>query len=91
MLTSVETVDLSDGGALAMVSEEEAPAVGSLLNIELDVTCETKCNSSERKFTCSAKVVRRYDPGLPKRTGVAMEFSQPLELDLESSGWLPSS
>ncbi len=77
-----QTVDISDGGTLIAVSPEAAPAVGSVVEISMEVPTGNPPTWPARVFTSKARVVRHRDLGQPGKTGVAMEFLQPLKLDL---------
>jgi c-di-GMP-binding flagellar brake protein YcgR len=82
-VASGQTVDISDGGTLIAVAVEAAPAVGSVIDIEMQVPSGNPPTWPARVFTSKARVVRLRDVGQPGKTGVAMEFLKPLKLDLK--------
>jgi hypothetical protein len=82
LVAAGQTVDLSDGGTLVAVAPEAAPAVGSVVEISMEVPTGNPPTWPARVFTSQAKVVRHKDLGQPGKTGVAMQFLQPLKLNL---------
>lgn len=85
LVADVQLVNLSDGGALVLVPADAAPAVGSLLNVRLQAPSDPSGAGPLRKFICQAKVLRHQDAGQPGKTTVAMEFLQPLPLELDNA------
>ena len=83
LVATGQTVDISDGGTLIAVAPEVAPAVGSVVDLSMEVPTGNPPTWPARVFTSKAKVVRHRDLGQPGKTGVAMEFLQPLKLDLK--------
>jgi c-di-GMP-binding flagellar brake protein YcgR len=82
LVASGQTVDISDGGTLIAVAPESAPAVGTVVDLSLEVPTGNPPTWPARVFSSKAKVVRHKDVGQPGKTGVAMEFLKPLKLDL---------
>ena len=77
-----QTVNISDGGTLIAIAPEAAPAVGSVVEISMEVPTGNPPTWPARVFTSKARVVRHRDLGQPGKTGVALEFLKPLKLDL---------
>jgi len=82
LIATGRSVDISDGGTLIAVAPEAAPPVGSVVELTMEVPTGNPPTWPARVFTSKARVVRHRDLGQPGKTGVAMEFLQPLKLDL---------
>jgi len=85
LVADVQLVNLSDGGALVLVPGDAVPAVGSLLNVRLQAPSDSSGAGPLRKFICQAKVLRHQATCQPGKTAVAIEFLQPLPLELDKS------
>ena len=81
-LCCTDTIDVSNGGALVAAPAETAPAVGTIVKIELGVPNSTVGNRETRTFTCLGKITRHQDAE-QGNTALGIEFLEPLELGLD--------
>lgn len=82
-LAETRTVNLSDGGALVPVPLEAVPAVGSVLDLEIQVPSSPAGAGPITNFIGQARVIRHQDSDEADKKGVALEFLQPLPLELD--------
>ena len=81
--TTVECRNVCDGGVLAFVPAEVAPAPDAQLDVQLAVPRSTANTYMIERFTCRTHVVRHEHADGNGAIAVAMRFGVPLELALE--------
>ena len=78
-----QTLDVSRGGALIVFARTDAPSVGSTIQIELSMPGPLTGPGEPLAVSRTAKVLRHQPAGGSDKTGVALQFVQPLEADPE--------
>ena len=81
MLGTGQTIDVSDGGALLLISSKLAPPIGSTVFAELVVPGSPSGGSRKRQVCSQARIVRHQSEQADKLV-VAIQFVEPLELGL---------
>jgi len=82
-LARQKTCNVSNGGAFLPVPAESAPSRNSPLKVNISVPRSTPNTYMLEQFAAGAKVVRIEELSGDALSGVAIEFTSPLELTLE--------
>ena len=83
VISKTKSLNISDGGALVSVPVDAVPEFGSNLHVCFSVPRKTPNTYMLEDFLCSGRVVRHQPLEDNRLVGVALEFSQPLQLALE--------
>ena len=78
MLGTGQTIDVSDGGALLLISSKLAPPIGSTVIAELVVPASSSGGGKKRRVSSRARVLRHQSEQAGK-LAVAIQFVEPLE------------
>ncbi len=82
-IATVETINISDGGALMSAREEVNVSVGDRITIEVTVP-EKGDPDRSHTLSCPATVIRKVDAAAPYDTLVAVAFPEPLDPSIKS-------
>ena len=79
---NTQSENLSDGGAFITVSTDSLPSLGRELDVSLSIPRSTKNTFLLEEVKIQARVLRHQPMLDPSKAGLAMQFTQSLELML---------